>query len=116
MLGASLVRDQQLYAWLAIRRNERRGVYSVPQIRAANYLAPHLGRVIKLRCKIEIEQTTANRLHKSLDAVVWILHCRRERQSAHRQPIANRAGDAILTAGDEDQSWRTRLRSTTRSL
>ena len=87
MIGGHLVRTQQHYAWLSLRRAEQRGTYSPSDIRAANRVARHLGRVITLRFKLEMERNITNGLRDFLELVGFGVWGDRgsQRQSAHRE-------------------------------
>jgi DNA-binding CsgD family transcriptional regulator len=106
MLGAHLVRTSQHYAWMSIRRPEKRGVYSAAEIRAANCLGGHLGRVIKLSLKLEMGRNVAESARASLDVVgfgVLIV------DANERILVTNRSAEAILSAGSGLRSHRGRL-------
>ena len=105
-LGAHLVQTPQLYAWLGIRRPQDRGVYSTPEVRTANRVARHLGRVIKIRFKLEMERNIASSIRDSLDVVgfgVLIVDVN------GKVLMANRAADAMLRSGDGLKSHHGRL-------
>lgn len=69
MVGVHLLRKHQYSAWLSIRRAEERGTYSASDVRAAGRLAPHLGRVISLRFKLEAERAASNSLRDSWNSL-----------------------------------------------
>jgi DNA-binding CsgD family transcriptional regulator/PAS domain-containing protein len=97
MLGSHLVRAPELTAWMSIRRSERRGIYSKPEIHTAARLFSHLGRIIKLRFRFEMECRLADGLRGALERVefgVLIVDAR------SKILMGNRAADAILQAGD----------------
>jgi DNA-binding CsgD family transcriptional regulator len=106
MLGAHLVRTSQHYAWMSIRRPEKRGVYSAAEIRAAACLGGHLGRVIKLSLKLAMDRNVTEHARASLDVVgfgVLIVDAR------EKILLANRSAQAILSAGSGLRSHRGRL-------
>jgi DNA-binding CsgD family transcriptional regulator len=106
MVGGHLLRNDQHYAWLSIRRAEGRGTYSVSDVRAAARVAPHLGRALSLRFKLEAERATPNSLRNSLEFVgfgVIIV------DANSKILIANGPADKVLKAGDGLASHQGRL-------
>ena len=106
MVGGHLLRNQHHYAWLSIRRAERRGTYSTSEIGAINRLARHLGRAISLRFKLEMERTAPISLRKSLEFVgfgVIIV------DGNSKILIANRVASNILKVGAGLKSQHGRL-------
>src|SRR5262249_19134664 len=53
MIGGHLVRRPDLYSWICIRRPDSFGPYMSAELRAAKRIAPHLGRAVRLRARIE---------------------------------------------------------------
>jgi DNA-binding CsgD family transcriptional regulator len=106
MLGGHLVRTSQIRAWLSLRRAEQRGVYTLAEIRAAEQVAPHLTRAIKLRCRLEEERSRAAGFREALEALGFgILIV----DASAKVLMANRAADSILRAGDCLRSHHGRL-------
>jgi DNA-binding CsgD family transcriptional regulator len=106
MLGSHLVRTPQLSAWMSIRRSERRGLYSVPEIQIAARVASHLGRVIKLRFRFEMEFSVSAGVRESLERVefgVLIV------DACSKILMGNRAAEVILKTGDGLKSHDGRL-------
>jgi DNA-binding CsgD family transcriptional regulator len=106
MLGSHLVRAPQLSAWMSIRRSEQRGLYSASEINTAGRLVSHLGRVIKLRFRLELECSIADGLRETLERVdfgVLIVNAR------SKILMGNRAADVILKSGDGLKSHDGRL-------
>jgi DNA-binding CsgD family transcriptional regulator len=106
MLGTHLVRTLQLHAWLSLRRAEKRGVYTLAEIRAAERIAPHLTRAIKLRSRLEEERSKASSLRETLEMlgfgiVIVDLDA--------KVLMANRAAYSILRTGDGLLSHHGRL-------
>jgi DNA-binding CsgD family transcriptional regulator len=96
MIGSHLVRTPDLYAWLSIRRAERRRTYTSREIRSAARIASHLGRAIKLRFHVERECSATSHLRDSLQFVGFgILVV----DVSGRVLIANCAAEAILKRG-----------------
>jgi DNA-binding CsgD family transcriptional regulator len=86
-----------LYGWFCIRRVNTHGIYSGRDIRTANRLAFHLGRIIKLQTKFASEVGIANCLRQSLDLLsfgIFIVDV------SGKVLIGNRAAEAILRKSD----------------
>lgn len=90
MLGSHLIRSPALSAWLNIRRDRKRGVYSPQQVRVANEIGKHIARAIRLSHRIELEGNRASTLKATLDAVSFGLI------------IADNSGNIIETNGAAD--------------
>lgn len=106
MLGANLVRTPRLYAWLALRRGEQRGAYTLAELRAAKRIAPHVTRAIKLRSRLEVESSNASSLRETLEVLgfgVLIV------DAGAKVLMANRAADSMLRTGDGLVSHHGRL-------
>jgi DNA-binding CsgD family transcriptional regulator len=106
MLGAHVVRTPKLYAWFALRREERRGTFMPAQVRVADRVAPHLTRAIKLQVRLEQESGKAASLREAVEmlgfGVVIVA-------GDGKVLLANRSADAILKAADGLQSHRGQL-------
>jgi DNA-binding CsgD family transcriptional regulator len=106
LVGVHLLRNDQHYAWLCIRRAEERGTYSASDLHAAGRLVPHLGRAISLRFKLEVERAAPNSLRNSLEFVgfgVIIV------DANSRILIANGPAENVLKVGDGLTSRQGRL-------
>lgn len=71
ILGGHLARTPQVYAWLSIRRNEKRGTYSKPEVRLANCVVGHMHRAISLRSKFDFEHCALDNVRQSLEVVAF---------------------------------------------
>ncbi len=106
MLGGHLVRTPGLYAWMSVRRADDRGSYPAAAVKAANRLAPHLGRALKLGAALERQRCLAESALQSLDMVgvgVFVV------DSTARLITTNSAADRLLRSGDGLRSCGGRL-------
>ena len=90
MLGSHLIRSPALSAWLNIRRDRKRGVYSQYEVRTANEIGKHIARAIRLSHRIGVYAERATTLKASFDAVSFGLI------------IADNSGKIIETNGSAD--------------
>jgi DNA-binding CsgD family transcriptional regulator/PAS domain-containing protein len=97
LIGSHLVRTPQLYAWLALRRSERRGTFTRSEVLAAARVAPHVMRAVKFRCRLEQERSNAGSLRGALEALRFgILIV----DGGAKVLMANHAAELILRIGD----------------
>lgn len=109
MFGSHLVRTSHLHAWLSLRRAERRGAYTLAEVRAAKRIAPHVGRAVKLRSRLAAESSKAGSLRETLEMLgfgVLIVDVNA------KVLMANRSADLILNTGDGLQTYHGRLACT----
>ena len=97
MIGGHLVRRPDLYSWICIRRPNSFGPYASAELRAAKKIAPHLGRAVRLRAKIESERAVSRTLGEALECV----RCGVVTVDAGGKVLsANRAAEILLRAND----------------
>jgi DNA-binding CsgD family transcriptional regulator/PAS domain-containing protein len=106
MLGSHLIRTPALSAWLNIRREHKRGLYSQHQVRIANEIGRHIARAIRLSHRIDIHADRATTLKATLDAVSFGLIISDEGGNIIE---ANRAADLTLSQGAGLRSRARRL-------
>ena len=67
MIGGHLVQRPDLYSWLCIRRPDQHGPYTAAEVRSAKRIAPHLGRAICLRARIEAQRGVDRGIRAALE-------------------------------------------------
>ena len=67
MIGGHLVQRPDLYSWLCIRRPDQHGPYTAAEVRSAKRIAPHLGRAIRLRARIEAQRGVDRGIRAALE-------------------------------------------------
>jgi PAS domain-containing protein len=97
MIGGHLVRRPDLYSWICIRRPDSFGPYTAAELRAAKRIAPHLGRAVRLRARIESERAVSRTLGETLECV----RCGVVTVDAGGKVLsANRSAEILLRAND----------------
>jgi DNA-binding CsgD family transcriptional regulator len=106
MIGGHLVRRPDLYSWICIRRPDSFGPYTSAELRAAKRIAPHLGRAVRLRARIESERTVSRTLREALEC----LGCGVLTVDAQGKVIsANRTAEILLKTNDGLLCWQGKI-------
>jgi DNA-binding CsgD family transcriptional regulator len=106
MIGGHLVRRPGLYSWICIRRPDSFGAFHAADVRAAKRIAPHFGRAVRLKAKIESERTVSRTLCEALECV----GCGVLTVDAWGKVIsANRAAEIILKVNDGLLFWQGKI-------